>query len=331
MRERLLRYFRGTEFYLLLVILALVAVLSAATPAFFTLGNLFDMLSSYSFLSVMAAGLLVVLISGNIDISFTATASVAQYVAVGFINKHGGGWLTVFGIAGLVGIALGAVNAVLVHHLRISSIIVTIATLNIFYGILIFVTHGDYIYSVPDWFGKGFDLWSYTDADDNNSYYISLQIWIVLLVFVVTYLLLNRSAIGRQIYALGGNPDAAQRLGINIFGLTLFCYCWMGLMAGIASVIQAQLTQSVAPTVLVGKELDVVAAVVLGGASLNGGVGSVFGTVLGILLLASMQSGLIMVGVSSYWSQVFVGAVILIAVSATAYSARLKHRRRARA
>ena len=100
----------------------------------------------------------------------------------------------------------------------------------------------------------------------------------------------------------------------------------MGFLAGIASVIQAQLAQSIAPTVLVGKELDVLAAVVLGGASLTGGVGSVGGALLGIALLAFLQNGLILLGVSSYWSPVFTGAVILISVSATTYSGRLGKR-----
>ncbi len=96
-----------------------------------------------------------------------------------------------------------------------------------------------------------------------------------------TWLLLNRTNIGRQIYALGGNRDAAQRLGFDVFRLNLFVYGYMGFIAGIASLVQAQLAQSVTPTVLVGKELDVLAAVVLGGASLTGGVGTVLGTILG--------------------------------------------------
>jgi simple sugar transport system permease protein len=150
-------------------------------------------------------------------------------------------------------------------------------------------------------------------------------------VFVLTWLLLNRTTTGRQIYAMGGNPDAAQRLGFSLFRLNLIVYGYMGFTAGIASLVQAQLAQSVAPTVLVGKELDVLAAVVLGGASLLGGVGTVFGTVLGLTLLAVMQNGLILLGVSSYWSQFFVGLVILVSVSATAVSmARSNRVRRVR-
>jgi simple sugar transport system permease protein len=111
----------------------------------------------------------------------------------------------------------------------------------------------------------------------------------------------------------------------------MLVYCYMGAMAGVASLVQAQLAQSVAPTVLVGKELDVVAAVVLGGASLTGGVGTVFGTFLGLTLLAVLQNGLILLGVSSYWSPLFVGLVILISVSVTAWSQRERRARRVRA
>jgi simple sugar transport system permease protein len=131
---------------------------------------------------------------------------------------------------------------------------------------------------------------------------------------------------------MGANPAAAQRLGFNLFRLHLLVYGDMGFLAGIASLVQAQLAQSVAPTVLVGKELDVLAAVVLGGASLVGGIGTVFGTILGLALLAIIQNGLVLLGVSSYYSQFFTGLVILISVSATAVTAmRLSRERKARA
>ena len=125
---------------------------------------------------------------------------------------------------------------------------------------------------------------------------------------------------------MGGNKDAAQRLGFHVFGLNLLVYGYLGLVAGIASLVQAQLAQSVTPTVLVGKELDVLAAVVLGGASLTGGVGTVFGAILGVALLAILQNGLVLVGVSSYWNQWFVGLTILCAVAITAWSERRRRR-----
>ena len=121
---------------------------------------------------------------------------------------------------------------------------------------------------------------------------------------------------------MGDNPDATERLGFNLFKLHLIVYGYLGLFAGLASVIQAQLAQTVMPNALVGRELDVLAAVVLGGASLNGGVGTVLGTILGVALLAMMQNGLVLLGVSSYWLQCVTGFVILVSMSATAIQTR---------
>ena len=319
---------RSYEFWLLVVVLAVSAVLSIATDSFLTLQNLFDLLTSNAFTGILAAGLLVVLISGGIDISFTATASVAQYAALAVVLKYGGNWAAVFALACAIGVICGLANAALVQKLGIASIIVTIATLNIFFGLLVFFTGGKYIYNLPDWFGKGIFWFEFEDASQ-VPYGINLQILMLFIAFAATWLLLNRTSTGRQIYALGGNRDAAGRLGFNVAGLNALAYGWMGLMAGVASLVQAQLAQSVAPTVLVGKELDVVAAVVLGGASLDGGAGSVAGALLGLALLAIIQNGLVLMGVSSYWSQLFVGLVILLSVSTTAWSQRGGRNRKA--
>lgn len=316
MRETARRIAGTHEARLLVVVAALVLGLAVGTDHFFTLRNLFDLLTSYAFTGILAAGLLVVLISGGIDISFTATASVAQYVAISVALAYPVGWAGLFALAIAVGLALGLLNAVLVSTLRISSIIVTIATLNVFYGLLVFATHGNYIYALPDWFGQGFS-WQVWRGADGRSYAINLQILLLILAFAAVWLLLARTSTGRQIYALGGNPDAAQRAGFNVFRLNLLVYGLMGVMAGIASLAQAQLDQSVMPTALVGKELSVLAAVVLGGASLLGGVGTVPGAILGVALLAVMENGLIILGVPSYWLDFFVGLVILVAVSST--------------
>ena len=319
------RFRRSHEFWLLAVILALVVGLSLTTDGFRTWQNLFDLLTSNAFVGILAAGLLVVLIAGGIDISFTATASVAQYVTLTLAIRYGLGWFAMFAIAAAIGLACGAINAFFITKLRISSIIVSIATLNIFYGLLIFFTSGKYITSLPKFFRDGINWFEYDDKD-GVPYALNLQILVLILAFAATWLLLNRTNIGRQIYALGGNKDAAQRLGFHVTRLNFLVYGYLGLIAGIASLVLAQLAQSVTPTVLVGKELDVLAAVVLGGASLTGGVGTVFGAILGVTLLAILQNGLVLLGVSSYWNQWFVGLTILCAVSITAWSER---RRRA--
>lgn len=321
-------FLKGSEFYLLLVIVGLSAILTFTTEGFFSFENLFDMLVSYSFVGILAVGLLVVLISGGIDISFTATATVAQYVMATIIIQHGGGWGAAFLIASAIGIALGVVNAVLVHHLRVHSIIITIATLNIFFGMLIFVTRGKWIYNFPDWFASGFSLFDFSAAD-GTVYSLSLPILVLLVVVAVTGFLMNRTSVGRQIYAMGGNMDAARRMGFRLLRLHLFVYGYMGLLAGIAAVVQAQIVQTVAPNSIVGRELEVLAAVVLGGASLAGGAGTLFGTVLGVALIAVLQNGLTLLGVSSYWHKVVIGLVILMSVSITAYNRKLEERRHA--
>ncbi|WP_284944071.1 ABC transporter permease [Acidisoma cladoniae] len=328
MRNQARALLRTHEGKLLIVVLLLGAFLSVATGSFFTLQNLVDLLTSYSFSGMLAAGLLVVLISGGIDISFTATASIAQYVAMSVANAYSVGWITVIAICAAIGIVCGMLNAVLIGVLRLSSIIVTIATLNVFFGLLMFITHGNEIFSLPDWFGSGANWVVYTDSDQ-TPYAINLEMIGLVGAFLVTGLLLTRTNIGRQIYALGSNVDAAKRVGIKVFRLNLLVYGYLGFIAGMAALVQAQNAQSVSPNALVGRELDVLAAVVLGGASLTGGVGTVFGTILGVMLLAFLQNGLLLLGVPSYWSQCFTGAVILIAVSLLAVE-RQRHRAAAR-
>ncbi|MEO1091750.1 MAG: ABC transporter permease [Pseudomonadota bacterium] len=327
MHELLARLRRRHEFWLVVVIVALIVFLSLATPAFLTLRNLADLLTANAFIGILCAGLIVVLVSGGIDISFTAIATVTQYVALSVANAYGANWLTLFLMAGVLGIALGLINAYFIGKLRIHSIIVSIATLNIFYGLLIFFTGGDYIYTLPNFFAVGVNWFEFEGAD-RIPYAINLQMLLLVLSFVLTWAILNRTNVGRQIYAMGGNPDAARRLGFPVFRLHCFVYGYMGFIAGVASLAQAQFAQSVAPTILVGKELDVLAAVVLGGARLLGGVGTVFGTLLGVTLLALLQNGLVLLGVSSFWSQFVTGIVILAAVTATALEARRQHQAR---
>lgn len=303
------------------MVLLLCIALSLVSPAFLTFRNAQDLIVANAFSAILAAGLLVVLVSGGIDISFTATATVAQYIAFTVANQYEIGWLGVIAIVSSVGIGLGLANAVLIRVFRIPSIIATLATLNVYFGLLIFATRGDYIYALPEWFSAGVDLFPFRDGD-GNYFSLNLQILATILVFAATWFILRRMRLGQQIRAFGGNPEAASRLGLPVLKLQCFVYGWMGFCAGIASMTQAQLAQSIAPTVLVGRELDVLAAVVLGGASLLGGVGTVLGTILGLILVAVLQNGLILIGLSSYWSGAATGLVIVVAVSATAYRMR---------
>jgi simple sugar transport system permease protein len=319
------KFFSSYENFVLLAVIILGAVITAVNPNFLSLENFLDLLKSYSFIGILSIGVLFVLISGGIDISFTATATVAMYVMALILNEYGGNMVTAFLIAGVIGIALGMVNAVIIHYFKIHSIITTIATLNIYYGLLTVFSNGKWIYSLPPWFREFSQVRVLTLTNDAGRPFglsIITVIWFVLLI--LAWIILRYTMIGRGIYALGGNPVSAQRVGFNIPRLQLFVYSFMGLLAGIAGVVLTLLVQSVAPNSIVGKELDVLAAVVLGGASLLGGVGSLRGTVLGVILIATMNNGMTLMRMPPYWYDVFIGLIIVISVSASAYQHRQK-------
>ena len=311
------------EFWLGLLVIALAVGLSVSTDEFLSLGNLTDVATSYAILGILACGLFVVLISGGIDISFPAMTAIAQYAMASWVIAHGGNFLLALTIAIAVGLLLGLINGFLVYWLRVPAIIITIATLNVYYGLLVYATKGTWLYGFPDWFMNGINWFSFTAADGYD-YGITLPLLCLAAVIVFTAILMNYTRLGRQIYAMGGNRDAASRLGLNLLKLHFYVYGYMGILEGVAAVVQAQITQSVAPNSLLGFELTVLAAVVLGGTSMSGGRGTLTGTLLGVILLAFLQNGLTLLSVSSYWHTVFSGIIILVSISATAWNEKRK-------
>lgn len=308
---------------LAITILTIVTLLAIVTNDFATIENIYDVINNYSMLIILACGLFVVLLSGGIDISFPAITIISQYIMVTAMGSYDIGFLGVFIIASTVGILFGFINALLVNRLTVPSIIITISTLNIFYGGLLYFTKGVWLYDYPEWFIKEFILFKQT-SESGIEFGLSFQAIIALVAVFMTWLITNKMAIGRKIYALGGNKDAASRIGFNILSLHLFAYGYMGFMAGLAGVVQSYTVQSVAPDSLLGYELTVLAAVVLGGASLSGGRGSLRGTVMGVMLLAIIQNGLNLMNVSSYWQMVVTGIIIIFSITVTASGQRIK-------
>lgn len=304
----------ATERWLILVVLALVAGLALTTDTFFTLSNLFDLMNTSAVNVIFAAGLLVVLIAGGIDISFAVGASVVQYLtALTVMHLGGGNWAVGLMVAGGFGFLLGAFNAALIYHFRIVSIVVTIATFNLFFGTLMFLTGGVSLYDLPDWLTDRIVLFSVETGDGSAE--LTLPVAVMALCVFATWLLLRRTTPGRQLYAMGDNPEAARRVGINIGAMHYLAFGWLGLMAGIAGLMQAHYAQEVVPNALYGRELDVLAAVVLGGARLGGGRGTLLGAILGIFLVAITENGLNLLGITPYAFKMIIGAIILIAIT----------------
>lgn len=308
---------RSTEGWLVVVIVALCALLGLATDSFLTPGNLVDLVNVNAINVIFAVGLLVVLVTGGIDISFAVAASVAQYLTALAVNAIGGGnWLVGILLAALFGFGLGAINAALIYHFRIISIVATIATFSLFFGLLMFFTGGVSIYDLPDWWVDRIDLLEY-ETPTGEFVSLTLPVAVMAVTVLATWVLLQRLNLGRQLYALGDNPEGARRIGIDVRAMHYLAYGWLGVCAGIGGLMQAHYVQEVVPNALYGRELDVLAATVLGGARLGGGRGSIVGVLLGVMLIAITQNGLNLLGVSPYAFDMMIGAVILVAITAT--------------
>lgn len=307
-----------TEFALLAAILAAAVVFSLSSPYFLTVSNFVNLIEAYSVTTILAAGAFVVLVSGGIDVSFTATASAAQYLAAYLITQLGYPAAPALTLAAALGVTLGCINALLTHYLRVVSIIVTIATSSIYYALLVYFTNAEEIYNLPDWWSGRITFLRFATA--SGVIKITLPIVVMVAVVLLTYYLMAWTRIGRQIYALGGNPEAASRVGVGVLRVQLLAYGYLGFLAAVAGFVQAGRVHQAVPTAMAGQELNVLAVAILGGASLVGGVGSVGGVVLAVLFLAMLQNGLNLLGVSSYFFGVVIGLAILISVSMTAYA-----------
>lgn len=309
-----------TEFFLVLLIVVIGIVFTLLNPKFATIGNLLDLIKSYSFFGILSVGVLVVLLSGGIDISFTAIAQVAEYVSVSWILAYGGNLGSAFLVACCTGTILGLFNGLLIHFIRIPPIITTIGTLNLYYGVLYVLSAGQIIYQVPEFYR------ALSGATLPGNFPVLGAFWIGMVI--LTAWILKYTVLGRSIYALGGSQIASIRVGFNIFKTRLFVYSFMGFVSGFAAVVHTALVQSAIPNSIVGRELDVIAAVVLGGANIMGGSGSLLGTCLGVALLAMLGNGLTLIGMSSYWNNVLVGLVLLVGVTISAVQRNLQFRRR---
>jgi simple sugar transport system permease protein len=304
-----------TEVTLLAVMVILSIGLSFATDRFLTISNAFDVLNVSAVNIIFAVGLLVVLISGGIDISFAVAASVVQYLTALALNALGGGnWAEGFIIAGAIGLGLGLINALLVYRLRIISIVATISTFNIFFGLLMFFTKGVSIYDLPDWLSNRVVFYEH-EMSDGSWVEVTLPVVVMILCCLATWFMMSRTTIGRQLYAFGDNPEGARRFGVHIGAMHYISFGWLGLMAGVAGLMQAHYAQEVVPNALYGRELDVLAATVLGGARLGGGKGSVLGCVLGVLMVSITQNGLNLMGVSPFAFKMIVGAILIVAIT----------------
>lgn len=313
----------NNEGLLLILILLLLAITAIVSPGSLTLQFAADMIRSGMVTMALALGLLLVIISGGMDVSFTAIAIFAGYGVVSFMARTGlDGTIWPFLVAAAVGLVLGSLNALLVARYQMETLIATLGTQVIFRGILIAFIGDAYMSTLPPKLGS---VGTATILRLGGAPVNVLIIPIILLTAGLWFLL-SRTMFGRSVYAVGGDKESARRIGIGVSRVQVGIYLLAGTLAGAAGMMHVTLSQHASPFELVGTELNVIAAVVIGGASDAGGRGSVKGTVYGVILVSLLQNSLVRLGISSYWHAFVIGAVILFAVAVQARAAAQQSR-----
>jgi len=306
-------FFRPSrELSLLLFLTVLWAYLGWKSPAFLGRQNVEDLLVNSAYTAVAAVGMTMVIIVGGIDISVGSMLAVCCVVA-GHVAKAGVPLPAVLLITVAVGGLMGLINGLLVGKAGIPSIIVTLGMLTVLRGVMIWITKGYWIRDLPEsfaWVGLGRVLgWP-------------IPVWVMGLVVAGFGLFLSKTAWGRRIYAVGGNPRAARLAGLSVSWVIVFVFTVCGALVGLAALVFAPRFTVIQSNAGVGFELLVITAVVVGGTNIFGGRGSVWGSLLGVLLLSTISSALTFLRISPYWEQAVQGALILLAIVADRLRAR---------
>ena len=314
---------------LLIIIVVYSVFVTIKNPGFFQIQTVFDIIKTSSTTMIVAMGLLVVMISGGIDVSFMAIL-FGSYTSLYIMIQTGINNLAfAFAVSMAIGVVLGLVNAVLISWLKLPPFIITLGTQNLFHGIMTtFISDKSFGSGVlPECLHKFGQGTLFKVATANGSTGLTVSLIPVLIAGLATYFILRKTMIGRGIVAIGNDEESARRAGFNPFKIRLFVYAYSGALAGMMGIVYAAQVNALYPNKMVGDELMVVAAVVIGGTKITGGQGKIFGAVLGVLITYLLNSTLIMIGLSSSWNNLFVGAILVIAVAITSYQERVKNRK----
>ncbi|HHT66525.1 MAG TPA: ribose ABC transporter permease [Clostridiales bacterium] len=291
---------------ILIGLFLLCTVVSFMNENFLTTGNIMNVLRQLFINANLSLGMCLVIITGGIDLTVGSTMGLCGTLTAGLIALNGLNiWLAIL-IGLLLGVLIGAVNGYIITKLDIAPFIVTMAVQMISRGAVYVYTDGLPIRSVQETFNNL-----------GNGYIKGVPVTILYTVFftIVVWLILSRSRLGRHIYAVGGNRIAAQYSGISITKVNVWVYAISGFLAAFAGIIYCGRMYSGQPTLGLGDEMNAIAAVVLGGTSFSGGIGTIGGVVIGILIIAVLSNALNLLGLNTFWQQIVKGIVILLAVS----------------
>lgn len=293
--------------------LVLVIALTIFSPAFLSVTNITNVLRQAVYVSVIVYGAIFVMAMGGIDLSVGSTMAICG-LAVGELMLSGVNTPLSILIALILGAAIGFFNGFLIDKIKIAPFIATMATMTITRGVINVVTKG-----IPQ---SGLNSENFTVFGQGTIGIIPIPVIIALIIFAIAYFLLNWTRFGRYILSIGSNVEAARLVGINISKMKLLVYSLTGLMSALAGILLTARMESAMPDAGEGYELDVIAAAVIGGTSLDGGKASLVGTAVGALLMAVVRNGLNLLSINTFWHKVVMGVIILIAVSIDRISAQ---------
>lgn len=283
-------------------------VLAQLSPYFFTASNLLNISLQVSITAIIAAGMTFVILTGGIDLSVGSLVAFAGIVGTGAIKLLGGAGGSIF-VALVAGLALGAVSGllagVLITRFAMAPFVVTLALMTIWRGAAFVVTDGRPIWELPE---------SFSVLGNGRLLGVPIPTLIMVAVFAVAFVVLRHTVFGRHVYAVGGNAEAARLAGIRTHAVLVAVYTVCGVLSAAAGILLASRMNSGQPNAGLMYELDVIAAVVVGGTSLSGGRGAIERTFLGAMFIAVLRNGLNLLNVNSYVQQVVVGVVIVLAV-----------------
>jgi len=304
------------EFGILLILMTVSAVITLVSPAFFSVENLFDILKSNVVLAIMAIGMLPVILTGGIDVSVGSMVAAITIIVGKFLMNWSNNIFLAFAVGCLAGALMGLINGLLIAKLKIPPIVVTLGTMSIISGLSLYNTNGNWITGLPRNFidfGRVTIGAFYKQGDEMIGF--PIQLLFLILVAALTWFILSHTLLGRGIYAIGGNRVSAERVGYNVDNITIFLYAYEGFIVGLAGVVHTSIMRQVDPNAFNGFEMQVISAVVLGGASSLGGYGSVSGTLVGVALFSVINNGLILMHIPTFWQKIVVGIVLIASIS----------------
>ncbi|MGG3833982.1 ribose ABC transporter permease [Geobacillus thermocatenulatus] len=285
----------------------LCIVLSILSDDFLTMDNWLNLLRQVSINALIAFGMTFVILTGGIDLSVGSVLALSSAITAGMMAQGMNGFVAIL-VGLLAGMVMGVLNGVIITKGKVAPFIATLATMTAFRGLTLVYTDGRPI--------TGFASDDILFQMMGRGYFFGIPVPIVfmLIVYMVLYIVLKKTTFGRHTYAIGGNEEASRLSGLRVDRLKIYVYALTGTLSALAGLILTSRLNSAQPTAGTAYELDAIAAVVLGGTSLSGGKGWIFGTLVGALIIGVLNNGLNLLNVSSFYQQVIKGAVILLAV-----------------